>query len=388
MPNVLRAIGLMSGTSADGIDAALIQTDGEEIYLRGSHLTEPYVEAMRTRIHAAMRGEGDILMLEQELTLLHAEIVRKLLIKAQLKPIDVTVIGFHGQTLFHRPEIGITHQIGNGALLAEKTGINVVTDFRRRDVAAGGEGAPLIPLFHAALGRELELPLAVVNIGGIANVTWVGRSEHNVRSLLSHDILAFDTGPGNVLLDEWVRRHTGQPYDEDGKLALAGKIHRDIVAGYLGDAYFRKIPPKSLDRHAFSLRPVEGLSLEDGAATLAQVTAETIATASTHFPAPVNRWLVSGGGRRNPAVMTALAECILGEPMRLSRSEAIAPPSFLTRHAGGIVEPVEAVGWEGDVMEAQGFAFLAVRAMRQLPLSLPTTTGVNRPVTGGAFYPA
>lgn len=358
----MRALGLMSGTSLDGIDAALIHTDGERVGLRGSWLTVPYTRQMRDRLRAAMHGEGDMLLLERDLTLLHAEVVETLLKKAQLKPVDVSVIGFHGQTITHRPKEGITWQMGNGALLAEKTGISVVTDFRRRDVAAGGEGAPFVPLYHAALAMEVELPVAVLNLGGIGNVTWIGRSEAAGQSILAHDIFAFDTGPGNVLLNEWMERTIGEAYDEDGKHALAGQVDVTALASYLSHPFFRKHPPKSLDRQDFSLEHIAHLSVEDGAATLTAFTAESVARAAEHFPVPAKRWLVCGGGRHNPAILQGLRD-------RLPN-----------------VEPVESVGWEGDALEAQAFAFLAVRSAKGLPLSLPTTTGVSRVVTGGAFY--
>ncbi len=364
MGNVIRALGMMSGTSLDGIDAALIHTDGEQVKLRGSWITVPYTREMRERLRAAMHGEGDMLALERDLTLLHAEVVSQLLKKAQLKPVDVSVIGFHGQTITHRPKEGITWQMGNGALLAEKTGISVVADFRRRDVAAGGEGAPLVPLYHAALALELELPIAVLNLGGIGNVTWIGRSEAASKSILAHDIIAFDTGPGNVLLDEWMERTIGEPYDKDGAHALAGEVDVTALAAYLSHPFFQAHPPKSLDRQDFDLQAVEHLSIEDGAATLVAFTAESVARAAAFFPAPAKRWLVTGGGRHNAAIMQALHE-------RLQH-----------------VEAVEAVGWEGDALEAQAFAYLAVRSMKSLPLTLPTTTGVSRVVTGGAYYPS
>jgi len=364
MGDTIRALGMMSGTSLDGIDAALIHTDGERVKLRGSWLTVPYTREMYERLRAAMEGEGDMLALERDLTLLHAEVVAELLKKASLKPVDVSVIGFHGQTIIHRPKQGITWQMGNGALLAEKTGISVVADFRRRDVAAGGEGAPLVPLYHAALAMELELPVAVLNLGGIGNVTWIGRSEARSKSVMAHDILAFDTGPGNVLLNEWMERTLGEEYDKDGEHALAGQVDVTALAAYLAHPFFHAAPPKSLDRHDFNLAQIEHLCVEDGAATLVAFTAESVARAAVHFPVPAKRWLVCGGGRHNPAIMQALRE-------RLPH-----------------IEPVEAVGWEGDALEAQAFAYLAVRSMKGQPLSLPTTTGVSRIVTGGALYQA
>lgn len=354
----------MSGTSLNGLDAALILTDGVKVYERGGWTLEPMEPKMQAILKDAMHGKGDIARIEHDFTLKNVDLVKKLLKSEGMKSGDIKVIGFHGQTIQHRPAQGITWQIGNGALLAQKTGIDVVCDFRRRDVAAGGEGAPLVPLYHASLAQSLKLPVAVLNIGGMANVTWIGRSEHTGDDIMAHDILAFDTGPGNVLINEWVKEHTGELCDWEGKLAFKGKVHPKIVEAYLKSDYFRKDPPKSLDRHDFKLDKVKKLSLEDGAASLTALTAEAVALASPHFPFPVHRWLVAGGGRHNPAIMQALAAHL------------------------GKVEPVESVGWEGDALEAQAFAFLAVRSLLRLPLGLPTTTGVSKAVTGGAFYAA
>ena len=351
------ALGLMSGTSLDGIDAALIRTDGETVESFGPSHTTPYDDAFRARLRETVYGRGDILKLEHELTLRHAEAVKQLLKQAGMGARDVQVIGFHGQTVAHRPLEGITWQIGDGALLAEKTGIDVVCDFRRRDVAAGGQGAPLVPLYHAALVRDMELPVAVVNIGGIANVTWVGRSE-------TLDLLAFDTGPGNVLLNEWVLKRTGGDCDRDGKLALAGTANRPMLEALLGDAYFALTPPKSLDRNHFALESLASLSTEDGAATLTEFTAASIALAAAHFPMPAKRWIICGGGGHNPALMRSLEQ-------RLKN-----------------VVKSQSLGWSNDALEAQAFGFLAVRSLKGLPLSSPTTTGVVREVTGGACYRA
>jgi len=358
------ALGLMSGTSLDGVDAALIRTDGNDVFERGDSLTLPYNDAQRVRIRDSVYMRGDLAKIEQEVTLLHADAVKALLKKAGRKPKDVRVIGFHGQTIAHRPQEGITWQMGNGALLAEKTGIDVVCDFRRRDVAAGGQGAPLVPLYHAALVKHMELPVVVLNLGGSANITWVGRSENTGDDLLALDIMAFDTGPGNVLINEWALRHTGLDMDKDGALAFAGKADDAIVASYLSDPFFRQHPPKSLDRNYFTLDRVETLSKEDGSATLTAFTAASVEAAQHYFPAPARHWYVAGGGRHNPALMQAIAA-------RLPH-----------------VKPADTLGWQGDALEAQAFAYLAVRSLKGLPLTLPTTTGGNRAVTGGAHYRA
>jgi anhydro-N-acetylmuramic acid kinase len=264
------------------------------------------------------------------------------------------VVGFHGHTILHRPAERRTWQIGDGALLARRLGTDVVADFRSADVAAGGEGAPLAPLFHAALAASLQKPVAVLNIGGVANVTWVGEGEA---------ILAFDTGPGNALIDDWVQGRTGAAADFDGTLARAGRSSATHVAQFLEAPFFDRPPPKSLDRDDFREIMPEQLSVEDGAATLTEMTAAAVAAARCHFPRPVREWLVSGGGRHNTALMDALS-----------------------RHLGVPVRPVEAVGWDGDALEAQAFAYLAVRSMLGLPLSLPSTTGVPRPMPGGRLF--
>jgi anhydro-N-acetylmuramic acid kinase len=263
-------------------------------------------------------------------------------------------VGFHGQTLTHRPERHFTWQIGDGAALARALGVRVVNDMRSADVAAGGQGAPLVPVFHAALARDLARPLAVVNIGGVANVTWIGDDGA---------LLAFDTGPGNGPIDDWCARRAGQRFDRDGVLAAAGKVDRTRLERWVDHRYFARKPPKSLDRGDFSDAWVEGLSVADGAATLTRATARAIALAAHHFPAPVRQWIVTGGGAHNPVLLAAVA----GE-------------------ARGVVVAASELGWDGDALEAQAFAFLAVRSLRGLPLTYPTTTGVRQPLTGGRLH--
>jgi anhydro-N-acetylmuramic acid kinase len=267
------------------------------------------------------------------------------------------VIGFHGQTILHQPQSRRTWQIGNADVLARRLGIPVVYDFRSADVAAGGQGAPFVPVYHGALAADLPKPLAVLNIGGVANVTWIGPGIDPGGSLL-----AFDTGPGNGPLDDWVLRHTGQAFDEDGMLARSGEVDPDVLARLLSHPYFGLPGPKSLDRLDFGKALAESglssLSAADGAATLAQFTVASIAAA--RFPEAPRRWLVCGGGRLNSVLIDGLRQS-LGVP----------------------VEPVEAADWNGDVLEAQCFGFLAARVMRGLPLSYPSTTGVPMPMPGG-----
>lgn len=354
---MMRSIGLMSGTSLDGIDAALIETDGERIARTGPAATLFYEDGLRRRLRDLLdraptlaSDDPEIADLARILADRHAEAVALLAAGADL-------IGFHGQTILHdprrrQPGHRRTWQIGDAAHLAHKTRLPVAHDFRSADVAAGGEGAPLAPLFHAALARDLEKPLLIVNIGGVANITFLGADG---------TILACDTGPGNGPLDDWIARHTGAAYDENGAIAASGRADQAGLAALLADPYFARPAPKSLDRLHFSrslAAVTDGLPLADGAALLASFTAAAIAAAP--IPEAPRRVLVAGGGRRNRAIIAGLAA-------------RIAAP----------VEPVEAVGWNGDALEAQCFAFLAVRVRRGLPLSLPTTTGAPRPLAGG-----
>ena len=352
---ILRAIGLMSGTSLDGIDAALIETDGLAQVRTGPWLTVPYDETMRTQLRGVAGGRGDVSAADWSFTMALSAAAAKLREQHRIDHVDV--IGSHGHTILHRPRDGNTWQIGNGKLLAELAHVDVVCDFRANDVANGGEGAPLAPLFHAALAANLPRPLAVLNIGGVANVTWIGERPD--------DILAFDTGPGNALIDDWSLRHTGKPIDEDGALARQGTIDGPAIENFLAHPYFSRRPPKSLDRDEFAQFAPEGLSAADGAATLAAMTVAAVKRAADYFPAPATRWLVTGGGRHNPVLM-----------------------SGLERALGVSVAPVENVGWQGDALEAQAFAYLAVRSLAGLPLSLPATTGVSRPMTGGRLFRA
>jgi len=361
MAEIQKVIGLMSGTSLDGVDAALLETDGEDLIRRGASLTMAYDAATRGLLRAAIDdalgvAEGapvpqSIREAERVLTGKHAEAVKAL--AARTGPVGL--IGFHGQTILHRPERRWTWQIGDGALLARLTGIDVVNDFRGADVKAGGQGAPLVPLYHAALARAagLDQPLAVVNIGGVGNVTYIS----------GDTVLAFDTGPGNAPIDDWMHRHSGKPVDEGGGFARTGRVDGAALDRMLADPFFDRKPPKSLDRMDFGAGAVEGLAPADGAATLTAFTAASIARAREHFPEPAATWVVTGGGRHNRFLMDQL------------KARVNAP-----------VLTTEDVGWDGDAMEAEGFAWLAMRAKRGLPLSLPTTTGVAQPVTGGKLH--
>jgi len=357
-----RAIGLMSGTSADGIDAALITTDGERRVETGVWQTTPYQPGLRDMLRSLDSDDTtSVGMAEAAITQAHVAAVKELCESADITASAVDVIGFHGHTVRHEPEFHRTLQIGDGARLAQETGIDVVCDFRSADVAAGGQGAPLAPYYHFALATELHGPLAILNIGGVANVTWLDRDNQT-------EMLAFDTGPGNALLDDWTARHTQDTFDRDGQLAAAGKADPEAVAALMRDRYFSASPPKSLDRDHFAPtaeKALAGLSPSDGAATLVEFTASSATLAERFFPAPVRAWLICGGGRHNPVLMAAL-EAHLDVP----------------------VAPVEAVHWQGDALEAQAFGYLAVRSLRGLPLTLPRTTGVPKATTGGVLFHA
>jgi anhydro-N-acetylmuramic acid kinase len=353
------ALGLMSGTSLDGIDVAAVETDGASLVRPGPAQTTPYPPAFRDRLRSVLGGIGRVASVEAELTRLHADAVQRF--RAAHPEIAVELIGFHGHTILHRPEERRTWQIGDGALLARLTGCDVVADFRGADVAAGGEGAPLAPLYHAALAAGREKPLAVLNVGGVANVTWIGPRNIDTEGA----ILAFDTGPGNALIDDWARRHTGQTADIDGALARTGRVSDLRVGRALTHPFFARQPPKSLDRDDFRSFVPDELNAADGAATLTEITAAAAAKAQPFFPAPPKEWLVCGGGRHNPVLMAAL-------------SRRLAAP----------VRPVEAASWDGDALEAQAFAYLAVRSVLGLPLSLPSTTGAPHPICGGRLFPA
>ena len=346
------AVGLMSGTSMDGVDAALIRTDGETVTRMGETYFQPYPADLRNSVRqvlGAIDRSADIVSLERQLTDLNILAVRNLLERTDTNADDIRVVGFHGQTITHDPANLFTWQLGDGDWMAEELGLPVVFDFRQSDVAAGGEGAPFAPAYHQAVMTGQELPLAVLNLGGVGNVTWIGPDT---------DPIAFDTGPANAMIDDWVARHSDLAYDVDGRIAAAGSVDRSALNVLLDNPYFNRPPPKSLDRNAFSSDPVSALSLEDGAATLTAFTVETVSRAP--FPsAPVCLW-VTGGGRKNPTMMKMLREKV---PCR--------------------VEPIEEAGLDGDNLEAQAFAFLAVRHLYGMPLSFPGTTRVSEPMCGG-----
>jgi anhydro-N-acetylmuramic acid kinase len=366
-----RAIGLMSGTSLDGIDVALIETDGETISQFGPSATMPYAEADRRLLREALEQAraltdraarpGILAEAEQRSTTLHTQAVEQFLQANAIERAGIAVVGFHGQTVLHRPERGLTVQIGDGAALAKALDLPVVYDFRAADVAAGGQGAPLVPVYHRALARMLARPhpVAVLNVGGVANVTFIDGVP---------DPFACDTGPGNALIDDFMRARTGHAFDPVGVNAAQGQADETAVARVLRHPFFAAPPPKSLDRNDFrewvgGQADLQGKSVEDGAATLTAVTAAAVAAIVPHLPQPPRSWIVAGGGARNVTLLRMLAQ-------RLSPAT---------------VETANDAGWNADAIEGQAFAYLAVRSLRGLPLTFPTTTGVKAPMRGGVL---
>jgi len=367
----MRAIGLMSGTSMDGIDIAVIETDGETVSWFGPSTIELYGAPHERLLRAAMEAApamrtrderpGVIREAEAAVTALHASAVNTFL---QINGIDrgtVDIVGFHGQTILHRPAERLTVQLGDGAALAREIGLPVVYDLRAADVEAGGQGAPLVPVYHRALVRTLDNPhpVAVLNLGGVANITFIDGDG---------DPIACDTGPANALIDDFMRERTGATRDEDGAAAGRGRVDEVAIAKLLTHPFFAQPCPKSLDRNDFRAWVAEhaGLkekSTEDGAATLTMLTAASVARVVAQLPRAPKSWIAVGGGASNPMLMRMLAE-------------QLAP---------AVVETGRQVGWSEAALEAQAFAFLAVRSLKGLPLTFPSSTGAHKPMTGGVL---
>ncbi len=358
----MRVLGFMSGTSLDGVDAAVLETDGEEVQAFGPALLTPFTPAERAALLAATEdavacdgaaGPPSFAAAAQVVVDVHVRAARELLRQPGAGAIEL--IGFHGQTVLHRPDRRLSIQLGDPGELATALGAPVVADLRQADLAAGGQGAPLAPVYHAALARRAGLPrpTAFLNLGGVANLTWIGPDE---------EVVAFDTGPANGLIDLLVQARTAGRYDEDGRLAAEGRADEGALAAMLRSDFLARTGPKSLDRYDFSLDAVASLSTSDAAATLVAFTAETVRLAAEQLPAAPERWVVCGGGRRNPVLMQALRD-------RLGR-----------------VQSCDDLGLRGDFIEAEAFAHLAARSVRGLPITFPTTTGAPRPLTGGRCW--
>src|SRR5436190_4937403 len=363
---MLTAVGLMSGTSLDGVDVALIETDGKRVQSFGPCGYRPYTErergllrqALTEAVHLPQRDArpGILREAEQVVTTAHAEAVATFTAQHRISREEIDIVGFHGQTVLHRPEKRMTVQIGDAAALARAIHIPVMHDFRAADVAAGGQGAPFVPVYHRALAQSLERegPIVVVNIGGISNITYIDGTD---------TLIACDTGPGNALLDDHMYRVFNQRFDTEGRTAAQGKVDNGWIALALALPFFALPPPKSLDRNDFAALKVRALSPVDGAATLTAFTAAAIARVVPLLPKVPKGWIVAGGGARNLTMLRRLRE-------------RLAP-------AG--VETADALGWSADAIEAQAFGFLAARGLKGLPLSYPATTGVPIPMTGGVI---
>lgn len=362
-----RAIGLMSGTSLDGIDVAIIGSDGEKAVQFGPAVTYPYDDEFRNLLKSVLGKQGQkdpkLNDIERELTSLHGRAVIDFMDRFDLGHGDVDVIGFHGHTVFHDPDNKITHQLGDGQMLADQVNIPVVGDFRLNDVSSGGQGAPLAPIYHQALVNgtpDLALPVCVLNLGGISNVTFIGK-DHGIDD--GANLLAFDTGPCNSLLDEWIFKKTGKSFDDGGKIAKSGKVDEGILKTMLASPYFSKPNPKSLDRLDFNIDAIKDLSTEDGAATLTRFIAGAVKTAQSSLPATPTCWVLTGGGAHNKTLLSELEAALLGK-----------------------VICGDEIGWNSDGLEAQAFAYLALRSLAGLPITYPGTTGTPQRLSGGKCF--
>jgi anhydro-N-acetylmuramic acid kinase len=361
---MLTAIGLMSGTSLDGVDVALIETDGRRVKAFGPSGYRPYTDAERRllmqalteAVHLPQRDARPGILREAEhaVTIAHAEAVAAFTSQNRLSREDIDIVGFHGQTVLHRPAQKMTVQIGDASALAKAIHIPVMHDFRAADVAAGGQGAPFVPVYHRALAQSLERegPIVVVNIGGVSNITYIDGAD---------TLMACDTGPGNALIDDYMFRTTGQRFDCEGRMAAQGTADEAWIARGLQHPFFALPPPKSLDRNDFASLVLREMASADGAATLTAFTAAAIARIVPLLPKVPKSWVIAGGGARNLTMVRMLRE----------------------RLGSATVEAAEALGWSADSIEAQAFGFLAARGLKGLPLSYPATTGVPIPMTGG-----
>ena len=350
---LITALGLMSGTSCDGIDVGMIKSDGQKIIEVGQAMTIPYTGAFRSKLKAVVDGDyKGLINIEDELTRLHASAVESWLKNFDMPAKSINVIGFHGHTVKHLPEQGITWQICNISLLSALTKISVVGDFRRKDVALGGQGAPLVPVFLKGISGHFEKPTLFLNVGGVSNICY----------LHDKDIIAYDVGPGNAPMDDLVYKQTGKFYDKDGEIARLGVVHKELVAEFMCQEFFHKKPPKSQDRNEFDFSFVHNLPLSDALATLAEIIATSIVLSLEHLPKKPEQIYIYGGGANNRFLV-----------------ERIAQVTNLK------IPTTDALKINANYLEAYAFAYLAVRCLFRLPITYPSSTGVPQPQSGGVF---
>jgi anhydro-N-acetylmuramic acid kinase len=362
MNKLYKSIGLMSGTSMDGIDLALVESDGKSA-IKSSHFDYlPYTKDFKSRLESLIYKTpklSEIKLVEKELTLLHANLVNDFLKKNNISSSEIDLVAFHGHTILHNPDQGFTWQLGDGHLLATQTHIDVITDFRARDIALGGQGAPLVPIYHFYLFAKNLHPVAVLNIGGISNITYLENDDEN-------KIKAFDICFGNAPLDDLMQKKFGRDFDENGQLAKSGNINHVLADRILQNNIFKKPPPKSFDRDDFAalLSPIHALKTEDALATFAYMHAKAIALNLNFLNQKPKTIFICGGGRKNDALMREMKK---------------AMPEIS-------IKSVEEIGFNGDAIEAEAFAFLGIRSLLNMPISFTSTTGVKSNSCGGVLY--
>ena len=364
MSKYLYSLGLMSGTSVDGVDASIIKSDGEQFLEIIDDIYVKYDDHFKVKLKKIIDScyskdefnnlSNSIKDIEKEITLFHDQAC-KLIIKKN-RNIKIDIIGFHGQTILHKPQEGYSIQIGDSQLLSKLTNTTVVSNFRENDILNGGQGAPLSPLYHHLILSKIKsnLPSAVVNIGGISNITYV-ENENKIKS--------FDTGPGNYLIDKWVKMNSKMEFDDKGQLAKSGKSNEIILEKFLSNQYYKKKLPKSLDVKDFNLNDLSKSSLEDGCATLSMLTVKSICMAINSFSITPNKILFSGGGRKNDFIITNIKK-IIKESIHL----------------------IDEFNFDGDFIESQAFAYLAIRSYLKKFITFPTTTGAKKPSLGGTIF--
>jgi len=367
MNDLITSIGLMSGTSSDGIDASIIKSDGEnELHFVGNQFL-PYDKKIKLKLRGLKekinlftdleKNKLEINTLEREITLLHAKIINLILKKYEMDKFEINLVGFHGHTIFHNFKEKKTKQLGNGKLLSQLTRLNVINNFRENDIKNGGQGAPLVPIFHKLIQTKLKLkmPLLFVNIGGISNLTYLNKDQ---------EMVSLDTGPGNFLIDKilQIKSKNKIEFDKDGKIAFSGTVDKNILDSFLSDPFYNSLPPKSLDVNDFNLSPLRGLDLKDSVATLSELTSLTVFNALNFFNSKPKEIILCGGGRKNKYI-----------------SERIKKLSNI------LTNNIDEYKMNGDFIESQAFAYLAIRSLLKKPISFPKTTGVSKPSCGGDF---